>query len=115
MDVRPEAVPRPEWTPVPHAGCVGVEGQVLLRTPTLLLAMLRFAPGATIHEHDAPWEIDVVCLEGSGFVSIDGSSAPLRAGERIRWPAGHLHRLWTDGDAMLTLMVEHGPFAATDS
>lgn len=25
----------------------------------------------------------------------------------MRWPVGRLHRLWTIGDEMLTLMVEH--------
>lgn len=115
MDVRPEAVPRPEWSPLPHTGCVDVDGKVLLRTEILLIAMLRFATRATIHEHPAPWEIDVICLEGHGFVSIDGISAPLQSGERIRWPAGHPHRLWTDGDTMTTLMVEHGPFSAADT
>ncbi|HEY1012355.1 MAG TPA: hypothetical protein VGE07_06575, partial [Herpetosiphonaceae bacterium] len=60
-------VPRPDWSPLPDEGCRGVEGRVLLRQPHLSLAMLRFAPGGTIHEHAAEIEIDVICLEGEGL------------------------------------------------
>lgn len=80
---------------------------MLLRSPTLVLAVLRFAPGGTIHEHDAPIDIDVVCLEGDGFVSVGAERFPFRTGESVRWPAGALHRLWTEATEMTTLMVEH--------
>jgi quercetin dioxygenase-like cupin family protein len=80
---------------------------VLLRGDDVMLAMLRLAPGATIHEHSAVIEIDVVCLEGSGMTSVDGEAAAIRAGECVRWPAGRQHRLWTEGSEMVTLMVEH--------
>lgn len=33
-------------------------------------AMLRFALYATIDEHDAPIDIDVLCLSGTGWVSV---------------------------------------------
>ena len=46
--------PRPEWSPVPREGCVGVEGRVLLA-----IAMLRFAQSATVDEHAAEHDIDV--------------------------------------------------------
>jgi quercetin dioxygenase-like cupin family protein len=105
-DSRPVPVPRPEWSLLPHPGCVDVEVKVLLRASDVLIAMLRFGRQATIHEHDASFDVDVICVEGGGFVSLDGESSPLRAGERILWPAGHLHRLWTDGESMVTLMVE---------
>ncbi len=107
VDVQP--VPRPEWSPVPREGCRGVEGKVLLRRERLAVAMLRFAPEATIDEHAAAWEIDVVCLEGEGMTSVDGEAAPLRAGQRVRWPAHRQHRLWTEGQTMVTLMLEHLP------
>jgi quercetin dioxygenase-like cupin family protein len=107
MDVRPEPVPRPDWSPVPHEGCINVEGKALRRADDVSLALLRFAPQGTIHEHPASIEIDVICLEGGGFTSIAGVAAPLRAGEAIRWPSGQPHRLWTEGESMLTLMVEH--------
>ena len=77
MTEGPRAFQRPEWTPLPRAGCVGVEGRVVLVDETLGVAMLRFAPRATIDEHDATHDIDVVCLEGSGFTSVDEERSAL--------------------------------------
>ena len=105
LDIQP--MPRPEWSPLPFEGCHGVEGKVLLRLPHLSLAMLRFRAGGTIHEHSADIDIDVICLEGRGMTSVSGVAAEIRAGESVRWPAGLAHRLWTETDDMVTLMLEH--------
>jgi quercetin dioxygenase-like cupin family protein len=102
-----EPVPRPEWAPLPRSGCHGVEFKVLLERPDLGLAMLRIGRHSSIDEHPAPCAVDVICLEGKGMFSVDGEPAPLRAGERVLWPAARPHRLWTEDATMLTLMVEH--------
>jgi quercetin dioxygenase-like cupin family protein len=104
VDIRP--VPRPEWSPVPYEGCVGVEGKVLVREDDYFIAMLRFSKNATIHEHPGPNDTVVVCLEGEGMTSVAGDVARVRAGEQARWPKGVPHRLWTEGSTMTTLMVE---------
>jgi quercetin dioxygenase-like cupin family protein len=106
MTEEPQQVPRPAWSPVPRPGCLNVDGRVLLSRDGLLLAMLRFAPQATIDEHAASHEIDVVCLEGEGFVSIEDRVNSFAAGQWITWPAGRVHRLWTADRGMITLMVE---------
>ena len=98
---------RPSWTPLPYEGCINVYAKSLLSLEHLGIAMLRFEKEATIHEHPADMEIDVICLEGAGFTSVSGKQAPLKAGERVRWPAGQPHRLWTTDSEMITLMVEH--------
>ena len=109
-DGQPRPLPRAAWAPLPRAGCVGVEGKVLLHQATLVLALLRFAPHGTIDAHAAPFAVDVVCLEGSGYQRVGDTETPLRAGEGVRWPAGQVHRLWSGGEPLLTLMVEHrGP------
>ena len=102
-----EDVPRPNWEPLPFDGCTGVEGKLLLLSDGLLIATLRFAPHATIHEHSADFDIDVVCLDGAGYVSVGGAQSSFAAGQRVHWPPGALHRLWTDTQPMVTLMVEH--------
>ncbi len=107
--MKPEPFARPEWTPVPRPGCRGVEVRVIQHEPEVLLAQLRFAADATIDEHAAEWDIDVACLEGRGFVSVAGEAYPLEAGQRIVWPAGVPHRLWTEGEPMTTLMLEYLP------
>lgn len=102
-----EPQPKPEWSAVPREGCKGVEFRVLLRRQGLIVANLRFAAGATIDRHSAPHDIDVVCVAGSGFTSVGDQTSPLRAGHTVRWSAGVDHCLWTDGEGMETLMLEH--------
>jgi quercetin dioxygenase-like cupin family protein len=68
--------------------------------------MLRFGPDATIDEHaDDEHVHEVICLEGSGYASVGREKAPIRAGERVTWPPGLMHCLWTAGEEMTTLMV----------
>jgi quercetin dioxygenase-like cupin family protein len=107
MTIEVSPFPRPDWSPLPREGCVNVEGRVLLELDRLTIAMLRFETGATIDEHAAPHDIDVLCLEGAGMTSVGAERVPLRPGQRVRWPAGEPHRLWTEDSTMLTLMVEH--------
>ena len=104
IDIRP--FPRLGWDPLPFDGCVGVVGRVLVHEEELLVAQLRFSEHATIHEHPGESDTFVACLEGEGFTSVAGETAPLREGEQVRWPKGIPHRLWTDGSTMTTLMVE---------
>jgi quercetin dioxygenase-like cupin family protein len=101
-----EKMPRPDWAPLARRGTTEVSGRVFLNRKDIVVANLRFSPGATIDEHAAPIEIDVLCIDGRGFVSIDGKSSPFHAGERVVWPAGIKHRLWTEDSAMETLMIE---------
>ncbi len=107
MDIEP--LVRPQWEPLPYEGCQGVEGKVLLIQEGLALALLRFSDQATIHEHAAPFPVDVVCLEGRGRVSLGREDAAIEAGQRVLWPADVPHRLWTEDATMMTLMVEHPP------
>jgi quercetin dioxygenase-like cupin family protein len=101
-----EPMPRPNWEPLPRPGTVGVTGRVLLKRAGIAVANLRFSPNATIDEHKAPCDIDVICIEGEGFVSVGDLSSPFCAGESIVWPSGINHRLWTKGAEMETLMIE---------
>ncbi len=106
MADEPQEMPRSEWSPVSRAGCVNVDGKVLMVREGLVLAMLRFQPEATIDEHRAPHEVDVICLEGEGFISVEDRINSFAAGQWMTWPAGRLHRLWTAERGMITLMVE---------
>jgi quercetin dioxygenase-like cupin family protein len=91
---------------LPGDGVVGVEGKVLVREDDFFVAMLRFSPHATIHEHPGANDTVVVCIEGEGFTSVGGETATLRDSERVFWPADVPHRLWTEETTMTTLMVE---------
>jgi quercetin dioxygenase-like cupin family protein len=104
VEIRPW--PRPEFSPLPAEGAVGVEFRVLVQEDDLLVAMLRFAEHATIHEHPGPNDTIVVCLEGEGFTSVGNDTAPLTAGEQASWPKDVKHRLWTESSTMVTVMIE---------
>ena len=88
-----EQVPRFHWTPLPREGTAGVTARVMLNRSGVAIANLRFAANATIDEHSAPFEIDVICIAGEGFVSVDNDSSSFHAGDRVVWPAGVNHRL----------------------
>lgn len=105
-EAKPRSVPRPQWSPLPRAGCVNVQAKVLYKQADLVLAMLDFAPNATIDEHSADFDIEVVCLKGSGFVSVGTEVSELKVDQTVSWPKGTMHRLWTTTAAMTTLMVE---------
>ena len=107
MTLQIEPWRQPDWTPLDQKGCFNVSYKSLLAAEHVHLAMLQFQSEATIHEHPAPFDVDVFCLEGSGFTSVGEETAPLKAGEKVRWPAGKNHRLWTTENSMVTLMVEH--------
>ena len=101
--------PKPDWSPLPRPGCENVEFRVLLASDGLAIANLRFQSKATIDRHDAAFDIDVICVSGLGFTSIDDKVSSLSAGETVRWSKGREHCLWTDGEPMETIMVErHG-------
>ena len=101
-----EQTPRLNLEPIRRQGTIVVNGRVLLNRSGIVIASLKFAPGATIAEHSASIEIDVLCLDDQGFVSIDGKSSTFRANGFIVWPAGVNHRLGTENAAMETLLVE---------
>ncbi len=79
---------------------------MLLNRDGLTVANLRFASNAEIDEHDAPMDIDVLVVSGSGFVSVDGTQSPVSAGQTVRWPSGVSHKLWTTNSTMETIMIE---------
>ena len=106
VDVDVAPVPGPDWSPLPGDGSVGVDGRVLVREVDFFIALLRFGPNATIHEHPGANDTLVVCLEGEGFTSVGGVTKPVRESERVFWPANVPHCLWTDETTMKTLMVE---------
>jgi quercetin dioxygenase-like cupin family protein len=78
---------------------------VFLDEPEVGLAMLRFAPQASIPEHAGDTDNWVVCVEGGGFTKVGGEVAAIRVGEKVFWPKGVAHQLFTEGSGMTTLMV----------
>lgn len=97
---------KPNWQPLKQESCIRVRYQPLLTEDHQTLVMLYFSQNATIHEHPADFDIQVICLEGAGFTSVGKEQSPIFAGDKVCWPAGKPHRLWTTDTEMITLMVE---------
>lgn len=98
---------RPSFEPLEQEGCKNVFIRSGVQTDDVNVTLLRFGKSGTIHEHAANFDVDVVCLEGRGFTSVGSEESPIQAGQRVRWPAGQPHLLWTTDSEMVTLMVEH--------
>jgi quercetin dioxygenase-like cupin family protein len=79
---------------------------VLVREWGFFIAMLRFGPDGTIHEHPGVNDTIVMCIDGEGWTSVADERTRISAGELVRWPKGVPHRLWTEGAQMTTLMFE---------
>jgi len=101
-----ESFRRPDWEPVPREGCANVEGRVIFFDDSIGLALLRFGERGKIDAHAGPNDTIVSCLDGHGYTSVGGEAAPIRSGQRVFWPAGVEHGLWTEGSTMTTLMCE---------
>jgi quercetin dioxygenase-like cupin family protein len=106
MTEEPQPALDSDWQPLPRRGCVNVDSRRLLVRDGLALALLRFQPAGTIDEHAAPHDVDVVCLDGEGYISVEDRVNTFAAGQWLTWPAGQVHRLWTAERGMVTLMVE---------
>jgi mannose-6-phosphate isomerase-like protein (cupin superfamily) len=72
--------------------------------------MLRFGSHASFPEHAGLTDNWVVCIEGSGFTRVGGEEAAIHAGQKVFWPKGVQHRLWTTDTGMTTLMVHPDGF-----
>jgi quercetin dioxygenase-like cupin family protein len=95
----------PEWTPPPMEGFVNIEGKVFLDEPDVGVAMLRFGRNASFPEHEGDTDNWVVCVEGHGFTRVGGEVAAIHAGQKVFWPKGVPHQLFTEDSEMTTLMV----------
>ena len=101
-----EPFTRSKWEKLPREGCINVEGRVLLAGENLfLIAQLRFGKNAEIDEHPGDSGAEVFCLEGKGFVSVGVEVSAFESGQRVRWPKGIDHKLWTLEDEMQVLIV----------
>ena len=99
--------PKPDWHVLPKEGCKGVEARVCLVDKRSVVAMLRLGPQSHTDVHPAPYDIHVLCIEGSGFAMSGGEVKPIQSGESVLWPKGEEHNIYTQDSEMTTVMIEH--------
>jgi quercetin dioxygenase-like cupin family protein len=93
------------------AGSHGVEGQVIHADGRGIVSEVAFARKASIESHTNPNTAWFVVIEGGGFVQVGDDVTRVAAGEAVLWPAGAVHRAWTDLSEMRAIVVE---FAGPD-
>ena len=99
--------PKADWHDLLREGCKGIQARVCLADQRSVVAMLRFAPHSYTDIHPAPYDIHVLCIEGSGFTMSGGQVAPIQSGESVLWPKDEEHNAYTEDSEMTTLMIEH--------
>ena len=102
-----KAFPKPDWHILPKEGCHGVEARVCLVDKRSVVATLRLDKRSNTDVHPAPYDIHVLCIDGSGFAMSGGEVATISSGESVLWPKGEEHNIYTEESPMTTIMVEH--------
>ena len=71
------------------------------------LDFIRMQPGSrfALHVHEGDHEL--FCVEGSGFVHIDGEDIAVRVGHAIHIPAEYPHGVWTGEDMLIFAATGH--------
>ncbi len=93
---RPDAPPR----------VVGMYPAAIFHDDTLAVVELHFEPGGEIWEHDVPYPILFITIEGRGMVRVGGEDASVQAGQAVLWPAGVLHKAWAEDAPFTAIAVE---------
>ena len=71
-------------------------------------------PGCGIPEHDHAAEETYFIYSGSGSITVDGETRPLKAGDIVLVPSGLPHRLFNDGDTDMHMMYVYAPKMVVD-
>lgn len=85
------------------------EGQVVSKTlaqnPAVSITLFSFAKGEEISTHESGGDAFVICLDGVGKITIDGTEYLLHEGESIVMPAGHPHAVYGQETFKMLLVV----------
>ncbi len=85
------------------------EGQVVSKTlsqnDAVSVTLFSFWKGEEISTHESGGDAFVVCLDGKGQVTIDGTEYELSEGDAIVMPAGHPHAVFGKENFKMLLTV----------
>lgn len=85
------------------------DGQVVSKTlaqnPAVSITLFSFAKGEEIGTHESAGDAFVICLDGVGKITVDGTEYTLHEGESIVMPAGSPHALYGQEAFKMLLIV----------
>lgn len=85
------------------------EGQVVSKTlsqnDAVSVTLFSFWKGEEISTHESGGDAFVICLDGTGQVTVDGVDYELTSGQAIVMPAGHPHAVFGKDKFKMLLTV----------
>lgn len=87
------------------AELLSLQTTVLIKTPRFELIRLVLPAGKVLHEHAAPGEITVQCIEGKITFTTMGKDQQLAAGDLIFLSAKELHAVKAIEDSSLLVTI----------
>lgn len=85
------------------------EGQIVSKTlvqnPAVSMTLFSFAKGEEISTHESEGDAFVLCLDGMGEITIDGTAYELKEGDSIIMPARHPHAVFGKEQFKMLLVV----------
>lgn len=85
------------------------EGQVVSKTlsqnDAVSVTLFSFWKGEEISTHESGGDAFVICLDGTGQVTVDGVDYELTSGQAIVMPAGHPHAVFGKENFKMLLTV----------
>ena len=85
-----------------------IVSKTLLDKPSGTLTLFAFAAGQQLSEHTSVYDATIQVLDGTAWVTIDGKSIEVCAGELIVMPANIPHSVAAKADfKMLLIMIRN--------
>ncbi len=87
----------------------GVSARPLHDNEHIQVTMVTLQPGEKLRRHITPVDVCFYVLEGRGVVEIGNEEQEVVADQLVDSPAGIVHRLRNDGDAVFRFLVMKTP------
>ena len=82
-----------------------IVSKTLIQNSAASITLFAFAKGEEISTHESGGDAFVVCLDGTGKITIDGIEHILNEGDSIVMPAKHPHAVYGEDKFKMLLTV----------
>ncbi len=82
-----------------------IVSKTLIQNSAVSITLFAFAKGEEISTHESGGDAFVVCLDGTGKITIDGNEHILNEGDSIVMPAKHPHAVYGEDKFKMLLTV----------
>lgn len=82
-----------------------IVSKTLIQNSAVSVTLFAFAKGEEISTHESGGDAFVVCLDGTGKITIDGIEHILNEGDSIVMPAKHPHAVYGEDKFKMLLTV----------